>query len=67
MRRFLAVEHQLYRGDFRIASIKHQKAEGSKEQVAQTAQRWEQFGQSFLYDIVSKTVLEGSSPSTPAT
>ena len=30
------------------------------------AQQWEQIGQSFLYDIVSKTVLEGSSPSTPA-
>ena len=66
MRRFLAVEHQLYRGDFWIASIKHQKAKGSKEQVAQTAQQWEQFERSFIFDMTSKTVLEGSSPSTPA-
>ncbi len=30
------------------------------------AQRWEQFERSFETQSVSKTVLEGSSPSTPA-
>ena len=51
---FLAVGHQICR-EFLIASIKHQKAWGSEDRVLQTAQQWEQIGQSFLYDIVSKT------------
>jgi len=43
---FWAVGHQFCR-EVSTASIKHQKARGSKERVPQTAQQWEQFGRSF--------------------
>ena len=52
--------------EFSIASIKHQKERGSKERVPQMAQRCGICERSFKVWSVSKTVLEGSSPSTPA-